>query len=465
MVTPQGRIALTVMESIRRLACTAWLALLLWLLAAPLALAQAGDWSGVLRPPGAVLRLNLHIEQEPDGRWRGLLISLDQGEINMALDKVVATDETLHLEATRRGVVYDGRWNGRRGVWDGEWRQGGGRLSLTLRPGLIDIPVRAPRPQRPQAPFPYRQEQVTFQSAGARLAGTLTLPQGNGPFPAVILIAGSGPHTRDERVLDHQPFLVLADDLTRRGVAVLRYDKRGTGASLGDYEGATTRDFAADVAAGVAYLRARTDIDPAKVGLVGHSEGGLIAPMIAADDPKIAFLVLLAAPAVPGEAVLVEQSRLIRLSSGQSPAAARIGAQAQQRTYDQIIAGADPKPSRGAEGGPAGLDPGESSLFDNLPWLRFFLTYDPGPALRGLRIPVLAMIGSKDLQVPPGQNLPPLKANLASDSRAVVIEQPGLNHFFQTAGSGSPDEYGRIEETFAPQALQMLGDWIVQQVR
>ena len=465
MVRRTGRILLTAMGSIRRAGRTAWLALILWLSAAPLAVSQVGDWSGVLRSGGSVLRLNLHLKQGPDGRMQGYLVSLDQGEANMVFDRVEATDDTLHLEAGKQGVVYDGRWNGRRGVWEGQWRQGPQRLSLTLRPGSIDTPVEAPRPQRPNAPFPYREAQVTFQSAGARLAGTLTFPPGPGPFPAVILIAGSGRHTRDDRLFDHQPFLVLADALTRRGIAVLRYDKRGSGESFGDYDAATTQDFAADVEAAAAFLRSRPDIDPAKVGLLGHSEGGLIAPMVAAEDPRIAVLVLLAPPAAPGEAVLLEQHRLIRLARGQSPATARSSGRAQRQLYDLVLSGADAGQIRAAGTGPAGLDPGDAALLEALPWMRFFLAYDPAPALKTLRIPVLAMIGSKDLQVPPAQNLPPLKAALADDPRAVVIEEPGLNHFFQTAGSGLPEEYGQIEETFSPKALQTLGDWIVQQTR
>lgn len=449
-----------------RWALAVWLALVLGLARAPQAAAEsvAGDWSGVLRPAGGFLRLNLRLSEGPDGRLQGYLISLDQGAANLVFDKIEATSDTLHLEVSKKGAAYDGRWNAQRGVWEGVWRQSADRIPLTLRRGLIDLPVRAPRPQRPVPPFPYQEEQVAFQSPGARLAGTLTLPEGRGPFPAVILIAGSGRHTRNERLYDHQPFLVLADDLTRRGIAVLRYDKRGAGDSLGDYDDATSRDFAADAEAGIAFLRARPDIDPAKIGVIGHSEGGLIAPMIAEDDPKIAFLALLAPPAVPGEAILVEQSRLIRLASGEDPANARAGAQGERRLYDLIIAGADAKQLRAAQG-LSRLDAAGASLFEDLPWLRFFLAYDPGPALRRLRIPVLAMIGSKDLQVPPGLDLPPLKADLAADPKAEVVELPGLNHFFQTAGSGSPDEYGAIEETFSPKALNTLGDWITLQVR
>jgi pimeloyl-ACP methyl ester carboxylesterase len=468
-----GERVLTVMALIgrsRRLRwALPWLGVLVWLAWAPLALAEpaVGDWSGVLRPPGGFLRLNLFISRGPGGALQGYLVSLDQGAANFAFDKVEATPETLHLEARRQGAVFDARWNGDLQVWQGVWRQGGRNTPLALRRGTLELPVRAPRPQRPLPPFPYRQEEVRFQSAGASLAGTLTLPEGEGPFPAVVLIAGSGPHTRNERILDHQPFLVLADDLTRRGVAVLRYDKRGVGGSIGDYHAATTRDFADDAEAALALLRARRDIDARKIGLVGHSEGAMIAPMIAAEDPKVAFLALLAPPAVTGEAILLEQDRLIRIASGQDPVQARASAQGQRRLYDLIVAGADARQLRAAQGLPPGLEATDqpSSLLNQLPWMKYFLAYDPAPALRQLRIPVLALVGSKDLQVPPELDLAPLKAALAGDAEAKVVELPGLNHLFQTAATGSPAEYGRIEETFAPVALQALGDWIAGQVR
>jgi uncharacterized protein len=460
------------MGSIRRLGRprpAVLLAVLLWLVCAPLALAEPaiGDWSGVLRPTGGFLRLNLHIIEGKDGKLQAYLVSLDQGAANVSFDVVQATPDALHLEARKQGAVFDGRWDPVQSVWDGVWRQKGRDTPLALHRGTLDLPVRAPRPQRPLPPFPYREEEVRFQSAGANLQGTLTLPEGKGPFPAVILIAGSGPHTRNERILDHQPFLVIADYLTRRGIAVLRYDKRGVGGSLGDYQHATTRDFADDAEAGLALLRTRPDIDKDRIGLVGHSEGGLIAPMIAAEDPKIAFLVLLAPPAVTGEAILLEQDRLIRIASGQDPAQAKAGAQGERRLYELIIAGADAKQLRAAQGLPPGLDATDqpSSLLNQLTWMKYFLAYDPAPTLRKLRIPVLALSGSKDLQVPPSLNLNPLQTALASDPGAKVLELDGLNHLFQTAGTGSPAEYGNIQETFAPAALQMMGDWIGEQTR
>ena len=316
----------------------------------------------------------------------------------------------------------------------------------------------------PTKPFANAEGEVRFDSPAAHLAGTLSLPHGKGPFPAVLLIAGSGPHTRNEPFLGHQPFLVISDYLTRRGIAVLRYDKRGTGGSLGDYQNATTVDFADDARAAVALLRTRAEIDPGQIGLVGHSEGGLIAPMIAASDPKIAFVVMLAGPGVDGRRILLEQDRLIRIANGGHPALVQEGVESDRRLFDLILSGATAEQVRAANGTRQSIAPDEPPPQSNpFQWLRFFLGYDPVPALRSLKIPVLAMNGSKDLQVPAAQNLPPIRAALADNPKAEVVELPGLNHLFQTAGSGSPNEYGEIEETFAPEALKVMGDFVLTQ--
>lgn len=442
------------------LAPVVWLALCLPAWAEP----AAGDWTGVLRPPGAFLRLNLHLSQTPDGGLTGYLVSLDQGAVNMALDQVAASGETLLFGSSKMRVSFEGHWNAALQLWEGQWTQGGTHLTLNLRRGVNTLPVRAPRPQRPAAPFPYAEQEVRFDSPAAHLAGTLTLPPGKGPFPAVLLIAGSGPHTRNERILDHQPFLVIADYLTRRGVAVLRYDKRGAGGSLGDYQDATTVDFADDARAAVAFLRTRADIDPRRIGLVGHSEGGLIAPMIAAGDPKIAFVVMLAGPGVDGKQILLEQDRLIRIANGGDPAEVQVGVEGNRKLFDLILSGATPEQVRAAGGARAPVAPDEPPPLSNqFQWLHFFLGYDPAPTLRQLKVPVLDMNGSKDLQVPAAQNLPPIRAALAANPKAEVVELPGLNHLFQTAGTGSPNEYGDIEETFAPEALKILGDFVVAQ--
>jgi pimeloyl-ACP methyl ester carboxylesterase len=299
-----------------------------------------------------------------------------------------------------------------------------------------------------------------------RLAGTLTLPEGKGPFAAVVLIAGSGAHDRDEKIFGHAPFLVLADHLTRQGVAVLRFDKRGVGQSTGDFAAATTVDFAADAEAGAAYLRSRPEIDRRRIGLLGHSEGGVIAPMVAERDPVIAFLVLMAGPGVRGDLIIMAQSRAVAAAAGAPPAALEAGAANERGFLDALMAAKD---QAAAETAVRALLKGkmpDAAIEAQIkvatsPWYRSFIAYDPAPALRRLRIPVLALIGSKDLQVPAEQNLPALRAALAGDPRAEVAELPGLNHLFQEATTGAPTEYGQIEQTLSPAALDRISNWIL----
>jgi pimeloyl-ACP methyl ester carboxylesterase len=302
--------------------------------------------------------------------------------------------------------------------------------------------------------------------SGAHLAGTLTLPPGKGPFPAVLLINGSGPNDRDETILGHKPFLVLADALTRRGLAVLRMDKRGVGASTGGSPDLTTADYTADAKAAVAWLRHRPEVDPAHLGLLGHSEGAEIAPMIAADDPKIAFVVLLAAPAVPGDQLLLAQNRALLAAQGGTPAQLENAARVNREIYD--IAKSDLSADDARDqvlkrltqaGAPENIAAGLATQ-GLTPWARWFLRHDPRPALGQIRCPVLVLEGAKDMQVVAGQNLPELRQALAANPAATITELPGLNHLFQTAPTGAPKEYAAIEETFAPSALALVVDWV-----
>ncbi|MGH6993379.1 MAG: alpha/beta hydrolase family protein, partial [Caulobacteraceae bacterium] len=354
----------------------------------------------------------------------------------------------------------------------GTFRQGRAFPIVFTRRAAGVAQARLVRPQEDLGKIPYRSLGISFFSpdAHAELAGTLTEPAGVGPFPAAVLIAGSGPQNRDEDVAGHRIFLVLADRLTRAGLAVLRYDKRGIGASKGDYAAATTLDFANDAAAAVAFLRRRPEIDPTRIGLIGHSEGGLIAPIVADEDRKIAFVVLLAGPGVDGAAILKAQGAAIAHANG-APAAAIARAMAlddrlfaaveEKGTPAQVRARATAVLTAAAPTAPAATIAAQAARVSS-PWLRFFLTYDPVPALEKLRGPVLVLSGSNDLQVPPDQNLPPIRAALAHDPEATVIELGGLNHLFQDSHSGSPIEYGAIEETFSPRALAVLTAWIAR---
>jgi pimeloyl-ACP methyl ester carboxylesterase len=319
----------------------------------------------------------------------------------------------------------------------------------------------------------YREELVAFDNSaapGVRLAGTLTLPDGDGPFPAVLLIAGSGKNDRDETFgAGHKPLLVLADALTRRGYAVLRYDKRGVARSSGDAASATTFDSTSDARSAVAYLRRRPDIDGRRLGLIGHSEGGDIAAILGAEDPSLDYLVLLAGAAAPFKTVVAEQTRLAEIVSGKSPAAAAESYELNLRLFDAIAVAKDRADAEARIGQVAATTPqaakadiDQAMHYARIPYMRYILAYDPTPALRQVRVPVMALNGSKDLIGPAALNLPGLRRALANDRDVTILEMPGLNHFFQRAGTGSSQEFSEIEETMAPEVLATIVPWVVK---
>ena len=310
-----------------------------------------------------------------------------------------------------------------------------------------------------------------MQSApGVKLAGTLTLPPGKGPFPAAVMITGSGAQDRDEAILGHRPFAVIADRLTRDGIAVLRMDDRGFAKSTGDFASATDDDFAVDTAADVAFLRTRADIDPARIGLIGHSEGGLVAPKVAARDPRIAFIVLMAGPGVPLSEVLRAQRAALAPGMGLNSEQARQtqamfdhADAAMLGAKDQAEAKARAQAVFTAEGGALTKAPGAADALANQlssGWMRDLLDYDPRPTLAKVKCPILALNGSKDGQVPPDQNLPAIREATRGNPDVTIVELPGLNHLFQTANTGAVGEYADIEETIAPIALDTMSAWI-----
>jgi hypothetical protein len=433
-----------------------------------------GVWQGALEAAGAKLRLQLHVLAADKGQFTGKLDSLDQGASGLVCANITLKDNAFHFDVPSVGGSYEGRLNAAVDEITGSWTQGGVTRPLNFKRG--DKPIARKRPQNPVEPYPYKTEEVSFPDAkaGITLAGTLTIPPGPGPFPAALLISGSGPNTRDELVAGHSIFLVLADSLTRKGILVLRFDKRGIGKSTGSYAKATSADFADDAEAGVAFLKSRKEVNPREIGLVGHSEGGIIAPMVASRSSDVAWIVLLAGDAVKGEDVLVLQGKLIDKASGMTDEKADQIASLQRRSLAIIHREKDDSVARRKltelyEADPAGkeLPPAmrQTSIgFLLSPWMRYFLDYDPAPALEKTKCPVLALYGSKDLQVPPSQNLPVMKEALARggnrDFQAEVI--PDLNHLFQHATTGSPNEYGGIEETMAPVVLDDVSSWILK---
>jgi hypothetical protein len=355
----------------------------------------------------------------------------------------------------------------------------GASFPLVLVRSAAGLPVAA-RPQDPKPPFPYKATDVSFGSApNVTLAGTLTVPDGAGPFPAVVLVTGSGPEDRDETVFGHHPFRVLADHLARHGIASLRYDDRGVARSTGDYAHATTADFADDAAAAARFLAARPEIARGRVGVVGHSEGGAIAPIVASRDHDVAFVVLLSAPGVRGDSLLILQSRALLTASGAPPGLIAQAAMMNHRLYGAVAGARDSAEAmtraRAAAEELVASVPGnqQAALRAQLtaavpplatPWMRYFMTYDPRPVLRSLRVPVLALGGSLDLQVPPRENLAAIDSALAAGKNPdhTVVTLPNLNHLFQTARTGLPNEYPALEETFAPAALDAVTDWITK---
>jgi fermentation-respiration switch protein FrsA (DUF1100 family) len=448
----------------------------------PTAKGLDGIWQGALKIGAIELRLVVKVTKKPDGSWRGTLDSPDQGAKGIVLDTVTLKDKDFHLEFKAGKATYDGKLNADSCEIVGEWKQAGQTWPLTFK--HLDKEPEVRRPQEPKPPYPYLEEEVAYENkkAGVKLAGTLTRPRGQGPFAVALLITGSGPQDRDEAIFGHKPFKVLADCLTRRGVAVLRVDDRGVAKSTGDFAKATSLDFAEDVEAGIAYLKSRPDIDAKRIGLIGHSEGGFIAPLIASRSKDVAFIVMLAGPALNGEQILYIQGQAILKASGASATAL-----ARQRTLQETIFNAvrqEPDNAKALKKFQEALAEQTAKLTEQekkeaekardgveaqfkrvtTPWFRFFLTYDPLPALRKVSCPVLALNGEKDLQVDAKINLPAIAKALQEGGNKdyTIKELPKLNHLFQTCQTGMVSEYGKIEETFAPAALDVLADWVVK---
>jgi uncharacterized protein len=345
----------------------------------------------------------------------------------------------------------------------------------------FDARMRTDRPQNPKPPFPYAIEQVQIKNPSApevTLAGTLTIPEGAGPHPGVVMITGSGLQDRDETILDHKPFWIIADHLSRNGVAVLRYDDRGYAKSTGDGTTATLADFATDAHAAIVWLAGHDAVDGERVGFVGHSEGGMIAPLIAAEHPdQVDFMVLLAGSGVIGSEIIVHQLGLIMKGSGVDDATVereQKAARAQHRALldsppteakaaleRAIRASIDELPAAEREAlGDVDSHVATKVAVLSSPWMAHFLGYDPIPALKRVRVPVLVLAGDKDLQVDPEQNLGPMKAALANNPAAKIVRFADLNHLFQPADKGTPDEYGTIEQTIAVEVLETMTSWL-----
>jgi len=430
-----------------------------------------GTWMGSLDTGAVKLRVVFHIVNTEDGLV-ATMDSPDQGMKGMPTTSVSRTGASLKIEAKSIGGAFEGTIAADQSAIDGKWSQGGGTLPLVLKRVKDQAELELKRPQVPTRPYPYREDDVTYDNKvqNVTLAATFTIPQGTGPFPAVVLITGSGPQDRDESLLGHKPFLILSDYLTRHGVAVLRADDRGIGKSTGVFSKATTADFATDTEAGIAYLKTRSEVNQRKIGLIGHSEGGVIAPMVAARNKDVAFIVMMAGTGVPGDQVLVAQGEAIEVAMGKNPDEAAKNAAKEKEMLalvetekDETVLEKELKEKLTGDVPEAQI--GMQIQQITSPWFRYFLTYDPATALRQVHCPVLAINGSLDKQVLPSQNLPAIRKALeeAGNHSAEIDELAGLNHLFQTAKTGSPTEYSQIEETMSPVALEKIATWIGKQ--
>jgi len=427
-----------------------------------------GDWSGTLGP----LEFTAHLADPTTGP-RTATLDIPAQKAQGLVMQFVTPGDSVYLRLAKPAAQFAGRRSADGQQLVGEWQQGLRSFPLTLSREGSAKAAGPNRPQTPQPPFPYQSAEVTFKNekAGVTLAGTYTVPADMGPFPAVVLLTGSGPEDRNETLFHHQPFAVLADYLTRHGIAVLRFDDRGVGQSGGTLAGTTSADYTADAQAALAWLRAQPGIRKNQVGLVGHSQGGTAAVGAAGQPAGPDFLVLLAAPGIPGDELIVQQSLAgARLQTTDATQLATT--EKMQRAMTQIVQ----KNPENAEAKAklrayyTAIDPQLAARLEpqlamlTSPDYRSILADRPAQTLAKVRCPVLALGGSKDIQVPATANLAAMAAALikAGTRDVTVKELPGLNHLFQTAGTGSPDEYGTIEETFAPAALQVAGTWIMQ---
>ncbi len=435
-----------------------------------------GHWAGAIVVLGQEIGIVVHFVSS-DGEPAGTIDVPVQGATGLPLDDVRVAGPAVHFEMLPgpRVAVFDGSIEG--DSIGGTFTQSGVSGTFWLKPSAAPV-------EEPEEPVPYIEEEVQFANGNVTLAGTLTLPPAGGPHPAVVLITGSGAQNRDEEIFGFKPFRMIADHLTRQGIAVLRYDDRGVGGSSGSVRDATSDDFAGDALSGVRLLKQRADIRSEAVGLIGHSEGAIVASIAASRSPDVAFIVLLAGTAVSGEQILYEQGRLILAANGATPEQLETQRQTQAMLFEAVR-------------GTVSLDHAREELerqvresFDQLPpeqraaiadvdtwvtmnvnqqiaavespWFRFFLDFDPATVLEHVTVPVLAVFGGKDLQVPPSITREPMQQALeTAGNQDVHIEVfPNANHLFLAAGTGSPAEYASLDKVFVDGFLELISGWI-----
>lgn len=437
----------------------------------------SGTWHGKLTVPTGSLTIVFHINRTGEGIYVTTLDSPDQGANGIKTQSTSFSDSLLTIQIPAIHASYKGKLKSTRTI-TGTFTQGIS-MPLNLEKGEANRPK---RPQEPQPPFPYKSEEVTVRNGkdGINLAGTLTLPEKGNKFPAVVLVTGSGAHNRDEEIMGHKPFLVIADYLTRNGIAVLRCDDRGTAASQGDHATATNEDFARDTKAAINYLRSRKEINTKKIGIIGHSAGGTIAFITAAKDPSVAFIVSLAGAGVKGDSLMLRQVELISKSQGMPDAlwesmkpsirnryailqqTDKTTDELQKELYTDITQTMSPEQLKDLN--TVQQISGQINSMTS-PWYLHFMRYDPAESLRKIKCPVLALNGEKDIQVDAIMNLTSIQQRICENGNknVTVKAYPNLNHLLQTCEKGTLAEYGQLEETISPEILKEMTEWILKQ--
>lgn len=447
-----------------------------------------GSWQGTLDVAGG-LRIVFHIKDNGNNGLIATADSPDQSAFGLKCDTTWVAAGLLTIEMHQLNASYTAKLVGDSAL-DGTFKQGA-EFPLVLKK-TTGAQVARKRPQEPKPPFPYKSEDVEYDNASRTLhyGATITIPEGKGPFPAALLITGSGPQNRDEEIMGHKTFAVLADALTRNGFVVLRVDDRGVGKSTGQFKDATSADFADDARASLQYLLSRPEVNKKKTGLIGHSEGGMIAPMLAASNKDIDFIILLAGPGIKIDSLMAEQNRAIFRQSAVSERSIDAYIAMYRAAYKVILSASDTagvgariknQLSQWAShtdssvlkelklNSPESRDKIANAMVEDLQgkWYRYFMSFDPAPYLEALRCKVLALNGGKDIQVIPGSNLTGIESALKkSRSKTYTVKElPGLNHLFQTCKTCTVAEYGQLEETFSPVALEEINNWLNKNVK
>lgn len=436
-----------------------------------------GEWNGYLEVPGSALRIQIDLRMDGDS-LTGLMRSLDQGGVPASLSVLSLENRRLYFEVDRIGVSYEGHYDATSQTITGEFTQMGLKFELNFSRESLDA-IRPDRPQTPQPPFPYTEKEVRFTSSDPRyqLSGTLTMPDGTAKA-GVVLVSGSGPQDRDSFIFNHRPFLVWADYLARNGIAVLRFDERGIAQSEGVRDACTTYDLANDVQKAHTELTGHLKANAAS-GIIGLSEGGLIAAILASQDKSVDFIVSLAGPGVTGPEILYTQTIDIAMASGMNREEAAQLADRNRLLHEVVLQENDSASTakllreRLSAFSEADEEPFDEGLFQqynaglNTPWMRSFLTIDPRQYWSKVDCAVLALNGSRDLQVAAGPNLRAigfaLRRNKNSQFTTQVLEDH--NHLFQRSSTGAITEYGQLTETITEETLLLVTEWINAQKR